>query len=110
MAKGKTEDQDQNQQTIEELSKRYQDLNTRKIQAEKNLKTAQKQLEELRKRAKKDHGTDDLDELKKKLNTLKAGNEAKRAAYQQSLDKIETDLAAVEAKHGSPDGSEEKGD
>ena len=108
MVEGKPTNQDQDQQTIEELTKRYQDLNTRKIQAETNLKTARKQLEDLRKRAKKDYGTDDLDELKKELQKLKEENEAKRAAYQQSLDKIESDLAAVEVKHGSLDETEDE--
>jgi hypothetical protein len=93
-------DSEADKQTIEELTERYQGLNKRKIQAETNLKNAQKQLDDLRKQAKKDYGTDDLEELKKKLDAMKQDNEAKRAKYQADLNKIETDLAEVEAKHG----------
>ena len=93
-------DNEADKQTIEQLTERYQGLNKRKIQAETNLKNAQKQLDDLRKQAKKDYGTDDLEDLKKKLDAMKQDNEAKRAKYQDDLNKIEADLAAVEAKHG----------
>jgi hypothetical protein len=93
-------DSEADKQTIEELTERYQGLNKRKIQAETNLKNAQKQLDDLRKQAKKDYGTDDLEDLKKKLDAMKQDNEAKRAKYQADLNKIEADLAEVEAKHG----------
>lgn len=39
------------------------------------------------------------------LENMKQENEQKRAKYQADLDKIEADLAAVEAKHG-PAGDE----
>jgi predicted nucleic acid-binding Zn-ribbon protein len=91
---------DTGKQTVEELTQRYHGLNERKIQAETNLKNAQKQLDELRKQAKKEYGTENLDELKKKLDAMKEENETKRSKYQADLDKIEADLAEVEAKHG----------
>lgn len=94
-------DNEADKQTIEQLTERYQGLNKRKIQAETNLKNAQKQLDDLRKQAKRDYGTDDLEELKKKLDAMKQDNEAKRAKYQADLNKIETDLVEVEAKHGA---------
>jgi TolA-binding protein len=107
MAKGKTTSRDQDQQTIEELSDRYQALNEQKIGAQANLKNAEKQLRDLRKKAKDAYGTDDLEELKKQLEKLKDENEAKRAAYQVTLDNIEAALAEVEAKHGSLDEAED---
>ncbi len=86
------------EQTIEKLTERYQELNKRKIQAETTLKNAQKQLEELRKAAREEYGTDDLAELKKKLEEMKRENEARRSRYQQDLDKIEADLARLDAQ------------
>lgn len=86
------------EQTIEELQARYQQLHTRKIQAETSLQHAQQQLEALQAEAREKYGTDDLAELRKKLEQMKAENEARRKAYQAQLDRIEGDLAAVEAK------------
>ncbi len=103
MAKTKSAQRENEKQTIEELTERYQVLNERKIQAQTNLKNAEKQLRDLLKKAKDTYGTDDLEELKKQLEQLKTENESKRAAYEALLDKIETDLAEVEAKHGSVD-------
>ncbi len=48
-----------------------------------------------------------MEELKRQLDQLKAENESKRASYEELLDKIETDLAEVESKHGSVDDNEE---
>lgn len=95
-------------QTIEELTDRYKEFHERKISATANLKNAQRQLDELREQAKKEYGTDDLDALKKKLDDMKRENEEKRAKYQADLDKIEVDLAAVEAKHRSGDDDSTK--
>ncbi len=103
MPRVKMTTRESDKQTIDELAERYQALNEKKIQAQTNLRNAEKQLRELQKRARETYGTDDLEELKKELEQLKAENEAKRAAYQLSLDKIENDLAEVEAKQGSAD-------
>lgn len=86
-------------QDIEVLTQRYQDLNERKIEAQTNLKTAEGTLKKLRGKAKEEYGTDDLEELRKKLQEMKDENERKRAEYQQALDKIETDLENVEKAH-----------
>lgn len=91
--------QQQSRQTIERLTQRYNQLNTKKIEAETNLKSARKQLEELQKEARETYGTDDLDALKQKLAEMEAENEKKRADYQATLDRIETDLDAVEEKY-----------
>jgi uncharacterized phage infection (PIP) family protein YhgE len=86
-------------QTIDELKARYEDLNKRKIQAEANLENARNQLEELKAQARSEFGTDDMAALKKMLADMEAENEQKRAAYQENLDRIETDLASVAEKY-----------
>jgi len=85
-------------QSIEELRKRYDDLNTKKITAEANHKNAQKQLDELKAAAKAQWNTDSLDELRKKLKEMEDENERKRSEYQGQLDKIEADLKDVDQK------------
>lgn len=86
------------EQSIEELQQRYSKLNTKKIQAETNLENARRQLADLQRQAREKYGTDDLAELKQKLADMQAENEAKRAAYQQDLQRIENELADVEQK------------
>lgn len=90
-------------QSIEELKKRYENLHRKKIQAETNLENARKQLEELKAQARKEYGTDDIGALKEKLAEMQAENERRRAEYQQRLDRIEADLAAVEEKYKNAD-------
>ena len=85
-------------QTIEELRKRYEELNTKKITAEANHKNAQKQVDDLKAAAKTQWDTDDLEELRIKLKEMEAENERKRSEYQVQLDKIETDLKDVDQK------------
>jgi hypothetical protein len=99
-------------QDIEALTERYKALNERKIEAQTNLKTAENQLAALRKKAREDYETDNLDALRKKLQDMKDENERKRAQYQESLDTIENELGAVEKAHaeaasGSAQASEE---
>lgn len=86
-------------QTIEDLTLRYTNLNAKKIQATTKLEAAQEQLETLKKEALEKYGTDNLEELKNKLNEMKNENETKRAAYQAALNKIEADLLEVENKY-----------
>jgi chromosome segregation ATPase len=86
------------EQSIEELQKRYQTLHTRKIQAETNLDNATRQLESLKQEARETYGTDDVAELHEKLDAMKAENEEKRKNYQTALDRIESELEAVEQK------------
>ncbi|MEX2389191.1 MAG: hypothetical protein WD534_15040 [Phycisphaeraceae bacterium] len=90
-------------QTIEQLQQRYNLLNTRRIQAETNLENAEKQLEKLKKQARKQYGTDDVEKLKAKLQQMEADNEKKRAKYQADLDQIEKNLQEVEQKYGATD-------
>ena len=83
-------------QSMEQLQARYGQLHKKQIQAETNLKNADNLLATLRKEAVEKYGTDNLEELRDKLASMKAENEAKRKDYQASLDKIENDLAEVE--------------
>jgi hypothetical protein len=107
MAEKRTAGASDTQQTMEQLQKRYQSLHTRKIQADTNLENAQKQLAQLKKEALERYKTDDLNELKQLLATMKRENEEKRAAYQADLDRIESELEAVEAKFNAGDAGEE---
>jgi chromosome segregation ATPase len=86
------------QQTIEQLQQRYDKLHKQRIQAETKLESARTQLESLQKEARDKYGTDDLAELRAKLDAMQADNEQKRAVYQADLDRIEGDLAAVEQR------------
>jgi hypothetical protein len=100
MAKAKMEAESADQ-TIEQLQTRYRDLHTKQIQADTNLKNATENLTRLKEEARQKFGTDDLDELRIKLESMKAENEEKRKNYQAELDRIETELATVEKKFAS---------
>ncbi len=86
-------------QNIEELRKRHTELDRKKVTAEANLKTATDQLEALKKQARETYGTDDLEQLKTRLEAMKAENERKRSEYQKHLDEIEAGLAAVDEQY-----------
>jgi chromosome segregation ATPase len=98
------------EQSIEQLQGRYQALHTRKIQAETNLQNAKERLDTLREEARVQFGTDDVAELRQKLDAMKAENEAKRSAYQADLDRIEADLAAVEQRFSATENPSADGD
>ncbi|MFT5302358.1 MAG: hypothetical protein ACI87E_000622 [Mariniblastus sp.] len=85
-------------QTIEELQTRYQGLAEQKIKVETQRDSALKQLDELKIQARELFGSDDVGQLREKLKEMKESNELKRREYQQSLDKIDQDLAAVNEK------------
>lgn len=95
-------------QTIEKLQERFQELNTKKIQAGTNLQHAEERLGELKAQARDKYGTDDLQQLQAKLEEMKAENERKRAKYQQDLDKIESDLSEVEKQFKTESSPGEK--
>jgi hypothetical protein len=81
---------------IEQLRKKHKELETKKIAAEANLHNAETQLHALKQQALERWGTDDLAELKQKLEDMKTDNEKKRAAYQDHIQGIENRLAEVE--------------
>ena len=86
-------------QDIETLRKRHTDLDRKRAAAEANLRTANDQLDALRKEARELYQTDDLDELRKKLGAMKDENDRKRTEYQQHLDQLETNLKQIEQQH-----------
>lgn len=92
-------------QEFEQLTKRFETLNRRKIEAETSLKHAQQHLQQLKQEARDKYGTDDIAELQQQLTAMQAENEAKRQAYKTELDKIETDLKDVETRFQSADAS-----
>jgi phage shock protein A len=85
--------------SIETLKARFEDLKSKKITAEANLKNANATLEELRREARTQFGTDDLDELRQKLSEMEAENERLRSEYEMHLDQIEQGLAEVESQY-----------
>jgi chromosome segregation ATPase len=94
--------------TIEQLQQRYQALHTRKIQAETQRDSAKTRLDDLQAQARQKYGTDDLAKLQEKLAEIINENTRKKTKYQEDLDKIERELAAVEAKFS--EGSAAPGD
>jgi chromosome segregation ATPase len=86
-------------QDIEQLRRRHTELDRRRAAAEANLKTANEQLEALRKQARQQYGTDNLEELRARLDAMKKENERKRQEYQAHLEQIEASLAEVERQH-----------
>ena len=88
-------------QTIEQLTNRYQSLNKQKIEADTNLKNAQKQLADLKSQALEEFGTDDLDELRTKLRDMEQENERNRFEYQKKLDEIERNLESVREQYSN---------
>jgi len=82
--------------SIEQLQKQYHELNEQKIRAAAQLESAAGRLDDLRKEAQEKYGTNDLAELQKKLEEMRAENESKRQKYQAGLEAIQAALAAVE--------------
>jgi chromosome segregation ATPase len=87
---------------IEALKKRHKELEREKAMSEANFKTATQQLDALKEEARAKYATDDLEQLKKKLQEMKDQNEQKRAEYQGHLEEIETRLAQVEKNFADP--------
>ena len=87
---------------IEQLKRKHKDLERQKTTAEANLGTATQQLDALKAEARQKYGTDDLDQLRKRLAEMKESNERKRADYQRHLEEIEVRLAQVEKDFANP--------
>ena len=81
---------------IEALTKRHGELHNARIAAQTNLDRATEQLEQLKKDAREQYGTDDLNQLKEKLKAMKLENENKRVEYDRHLAEIEKSLAEIE--------------
>ena len=91
--------QDDTMLNIEQLKTKHKDLNAKRIAAETNLHNAEEQLADLKKQARERWQTDDLEELKKKLENMKTDNENKRASYQQHIEQIESRLSDIEREY-----------
>ncbi len=83
-------------QDIEKLRLRHRELDTKKIQAAANLKTANEALERLKMEALRDYETDDLDKLKEMLKKMEEDNERDRAEYEKQLDELSEKLTEVD--------------
>ena len=81
---------------IEELRKRHRELETRRTRAEADLENASRQLDAVKAESRERYGTDDLSQLRRKLDEMRAQNEQKRAQYQAHLEEIEAALKRVE--------------
>ena len=100
MSKSKTK-QTSEQQAFDKLRVRYDALSHERTRIDAQREAAQKQLDEMRESARTQFGTDDLEELEKKLADMRKQNEEKRAKYEASLDEIETKLKEVEGQFDS---------
>jgi hypothetical protein len=87
------------EQAVKEMQERYERLNTKKIEAGRDLKNAQENLAKLKQEALEKYQTDDLATLRQKLETMKLENEKKRQEYLTELNKIETELSAIEKQY-----------
>ena len=83
-------------QSIEALRQRYEKLNETRIRIQARRESARERLDKLRESAVSQFGTDDMQELKRKLQAMQEENEEKRAAYEKSLNEIEEKLRQIE--------------
>ena len=84
------------QQKLETLRQEYNDLHTKKITTDANIKNLEENLARLRASAEKEYGTSDLEKLKEILETRRRENEEKLAQYEQHVKEIKEKLAAIE--------------
>jgi ATPase subunit of ABC transporter with duplicated ATPase domains len=89
--------------SIEALTRRYQELEKTRMQADVALEHATARLEELKAEARETYNTDDLEELQKRLEEMEADNARKRAEYLAALEKIESGLQKLEGTEGKDD-------
>jgi chromosome segregation ATPase len=85
-----------NTTSIDDLRKRYEQLKEKRVVAETRLSQTKDTLDQLKKEAQEQWGTDNLAELEAKLAKQQAENERLRISYEASLQKIESDLKAIE--------------
>lgn len=97
-------------QSIEELTRRFQKLDRQRTAVQTRLEDTREQLERLLQQAETEFGTRDVAKLKQKLKLMEEGNAKKRLAYQQELDSIEQQLAAIEQKFSGSDSDGEQND
>ncbi len=83
------------EESMETLKNRYKKLYDEKIRVETELKTTTAQLSLHQESARANFGTDNIEELEKKLETIKQANEKLRKDYQEHLNLIETQLNGI---------------
>lgn len=84
-----------NESSIETLKNRYKKLYDEKIRVETELKTTGEQLATYQETARTNWGTDNVEELQKKLQMIKEENEKQRKDYEEHLSSIETQLNMI---------------
>lgn len=94
-----------NNQTIEQLTVRYTQLNEKRIRAESDLKHAENELSKRKEEARGMWGTDDINELDEKLQEMRKSNEKKLTDYQKHLNEIETKLKFIDEGEIAPEGN-----
>jgi hypothetical protein len=80
---------------METLKNRYKKLYDEKIRVETELKTTTAQLSLHQETARANFGTDNIEELEKKLETIKLANEKQRKDYELHLNSIEAKLNSI---------------
>lgn len=86
---------------IDELKDRFAKLRDQKIQNDAKLESAEQELEKLRAQARTEYGTDDLDELSRRLEQMELENLARRNEYDELLTSIESRLSEIEQEYQS---------
>ena len=84
------------EQDMKQLQERFNDLKDERTRTERDLKHAEDGLDALKKQARDQYGTDDLEELQAKLDAMREENERKRTEYQDHLEGITEELANLE--------------
>ncbi len=83
-------------QSIEELKDRFDALSTERVRLQTQKERAEKDLDELKKQARDQFGTDDLEKLQNMLADMKTKNEKQQSEYQKQLDEIDTRLLKID--------------
>ncbi|MGC8719883.1 MAG: hypothetical protein ACP5TY_07730 [Thermodesulforhabdaceae bacterium] len=83
---------------LEALKAEYARLDKKRIETATQLKSREDQLKELKEKALKEYGTNDVNELKKLLEEWRAENERKVAEYRQHIEHIKKGLAELSSE------------
>lgn len=83
---------------LEALKAEYARLDKKRIETATQLKSREDQLKELKEKALKEYGTNNVNELKKLLEEWRAENERKVAEYRQHIEQIKKGLAELSSE------------
>ncbi|HPB30284.1 MAG TPA: hypothetical protein PLB62_02410 [Candidatus Sumerlaeota bacterium] len=84
---------------MEKLRKRFETLDRKRIQTETSLAHAEKDLKTLQEKAREEFGTDDPEELARRLEEMRAENERLCREYREHLDAIESGLNDIDRRY-----------